>query len=244
MSEKNFIYGIRAVIEAINSNQKIEKVFFKKNLQSPQFSELFRLVRQKQILFQFVPPEKLDKITKGNHQGVIAFMQIVEYVEVGDIIQSIFEKGQAPLILLLDGVTDVRNLGAIARSAECAGVHLIVVREKGSAQISSDAVKTSAGALLRIPVAKVKSLSQTVQYLKFSGLNILAATEKAKDTIYQIDFSKPTAIVLGDEEKGISYQIIKTANQHAKIPIVGQIASLNVSNAASIIIFEALRQRL
>lgn len=244
MEEKNFIYGIRSVIEAIKSGKKIEKMLLKKGSQGLLFSELFQLSRENEINFQFVPPEKLDRITKKNHQGVIAFVQLIEYIEVEEVVQSVFEKGKIPLLLILDGITDVRNVGSIARSAECGAVDGIIFREKGSAQINNDAIKTSAGALFKIPVSKVKNLEETVKYLKNSGLQIVAATEKKDNLLYNVDFKKPTAIILGAEDTGISAELLKIADVWAKIPILGKISSLNVSNAATVFVFEAVRQRL
>ena len=199
--------------------------------------------------FQFVPAEKLDIICQKNrlrsvsHQGVLAFVSAITYHDLTQVIPFVFEKSETPLILVLDEITDVRNFGAIARTAECAGVHAIIIPKKGSAQINTDAVKTSAGALNHIPVCRVDSLKSTIQFLKDSGLQIIACTEKAVENIQNINYTVPSAIVLGSEESGISTEIIKAADHLVKIPLFGKIASLNVSVATGIILYEAIRQR-
>lgn len=240
----NFIFGIRTVIEAINSGKKIEKILFKRDLQGQIFNELFTLAKENNIPFQFVPVEKINKFTRKNHQGVIAYLSLIEFQDIEQITQMVFEQGKLPLFLILDGVTDVRNFGSIARSAECAGVQAIVIKSKGSAPVSNDAIKTSAGALFKIPVAKVNDLVKIIYYFKNSGLQIVAATEKAEDYHFKADFTLPTAIVMGAEDIGISENILNVADFKVKIPIMGEIASLNVSNAASVVIYEAVRQRL
>lgn len=242
--KENFIFGIRTVIEAINSGKKIEKILFKKDLKGTIFNELFGLAKKNNIVFQFVPIEKINKFTRKNHQGVIAFISLIDFVDVEEVTQMVYDNGQVPLFLILDGVTDVRNFGSIARSAECAGVQAVIIRSKGSAPINNDAIKTSAGALFKIPVAKTNDLKKTINYLKNSGLQIVAATEKATDFYFKTDFTVPTAIVMGAEDIGISNSILDISDQKIKIPINGEIESLNVSNAASVIMFEAVRQRM
>jgi 23S rRNA (guanosine2251-2'-O)-methyltransferase len=191
-----------------------------------------------------VPGEKLDRITRKNHQGIIAYISAVEYANIEELMPLLFETGKTPLILILDGITDVRNFGAIARSAECAGVHAIIIPEKGAAQVNADAVKTSAGALLRIPICRVRRLSESLKFLKNSGLQVLAATEKGADYYYKVDMTLPTAIIMGAEDTGVYVENLKLADKNIKIPILGEIESLNVSVAASLIIYEAVRQRL
>jgi 23S rRNA (guanosine2251-2'-O)-methyltransferase len=192
---------------------------------------------------QQVPVEKLNRLTLKNHQGVVAFISPIIYQKIENIIPEIFEKGETPLILVLDCITDVRNMGAIARTAECAGVQAIVVPSKGSAQINPDAVKTSAGALYKIPVCRHDNLVQTVRFLQESGLQIVCCTEKTNDFIYKPDYSAPTAIVMGSEEDGVRNEIIRIADHLAKIPMYGEIESLNVSVATGVILYEAIRQR-
>lgn len=238
------IFGIRAVIEALQSGKDIDAIYVQRGLTGGVFQELKALLRDRAINFQMVPPEKLNRITTKNHQGVIAFISPVTYQRIEDIIPSLFEKGEVPLIMVLDGITDVRNFGAIARTAECAGVHAIVVPVKGSAQINPDAIKTSAGALFKIPVCREENLHKTVKFLQESGLFVVACTEKTNDYLYAPDYTMPVAIVMGSEEDGISNEIIRAADYLAKIPMFGEIHSLNVSVSAGVILYEAVRQRI
>jgi len=242
--KENFIYGIRTVIEAINSGKNIEKILFKVGLKGQIFSELQEIVKQNRIPFQFVPAERINRFTQKNHQGVIAFVSLVEYTDIESLTQMLFDDGKVPLYLILDGITDVRNFGSIARSAECAGVNAIIIPNKGSAQINNDAIKTSAGALFKIPVAKVGSLKNTVRFLKNSGFHIFAATEKGSVYHFDADYTVPSAIILGAEDVGISTEMLKMTDTPVKIPILGEIESLNVSNAASVVMYEVVRQRL
>lgn len=245
MEEKtNYLFGMHPVFEAISAGKNIEKVFLKKGLTGEQFQQLFSLLQEKQIAFQFVPVERLDKITRGRHQGVIAVIPSVDYIPLESAVEQAFGKRENPLFLLLDGVSDVRNFGAIARSAECAGVDCIILPAKGGASITPDAIKTSAGALLRINVCKVPNLKTAAYYLLQSNVQLVTATEKAQGYLYDVDLTGPTAIVMGAEDKGISDPIRKLANTEAKIPMVGNIGSLNVSAAASVILYEAVRQRV
>jgi len=240
----DFIFGIRAIIEAIRAEKDIDKLLIQLDLgKSDLMGELLKLAKERQILVQRVPIYKLNKITQKNHQGAIAYLSAVNYVSFEDILQGVFEQGKTPLFLLLDGITDVRNLGAIARTAECVGVDCLIVPEKNSAQIGSDAIKTSAGALHHLPVSRVKSLLQAVKYLQNAGLQVLACTEKTDNLVYSVDLSLPTAIVLGAEDTGISQEILKQADMLAKIPMFGKIGSLNVSVSAGVILYEVVRQR-
>ncbi|MBK0384031.1 23S rRNA (guanosine(2251)-2'-O)-methyltransferase RlmB [Pedobacter sp. SD-b] len=238
------VFGIRAVIEAIGSGKDIESLFLQKGLSGGLISELKTLLRQFDIPSQQVPIEKLNRITTKNHQGVIAFISPITYQKIEDLVPQIFEKGEVPLILMLDGVTDVRNFGAIARTAECCGAHAIVVPKKGSAQINPDAIKTSAGALHKIPVCRHDNLLMVLRFLKDSGIQIVACTEKTEDFIYKPDFTLPTAIIMGAEDEGISFELMRNADHLTKIPMVGTIESLNVSVSAGVILYEAVRQRL
>jgi 23S rRNA (guanosine2251-2'-O)-methyltransferase len=237
------VFGIRAVIEAINAGKDIESLFIQKGLNGGLIVELRTLVREQDIPFQQVPIEKLNRITTKNHQGVVAFISPVTYQKIEDIIPVIYEKGEVPLILLLDGITDVRNFGAIARTAECSGVHAIVVPKKGAAQINPDAVKTSAGALYKIPICRHDSLLHVLRFLKDSGLQIVSCTEKTEDYIYKPDYTAPTAIVMGAEDVGISFELMRNSDYLTKIPMMGEIESLNVSVSAGIILYEAVRQK-
>lgn len=238
------VFGTRAVIEAIRSGKEIESLYVQRGVGGGLISELKELLAEFNITAQQVPVEKLNRLTMKNHQGVVAFISPIIYQKIEDIIPQIFEKGETPLILILDSITDVRNMGAIARTAECSGVHAIVVPAKGSAQINPDAIKTSAGALYKIPVCRHDNFMQTVRFIQESGLQLVCCTEKTKDYIYQPDYTAPTAIIMGSEEDGVRNEIIRIADHLAKIPMYGEIESLNVSVATGIILYEAIRQRL
>lgn len=237
------VFGIRAVIEAIKSGQEIESLYIQRGLKGDIFHELKALMTEYQLNAQQVPVEKLNRLTTKNHQGVVAFISPISYQKIEDIIPAVYEKGEVPFVLVLDGITDVRNLGAIARTAACSGVHAIVVPAKGSAQINPDTIKTSAGALYTIPVCRVDSLSKTARFLQESGLQLVACTEKTDDYLYKPDYTAPTAIIMGSEEDGISNDLIRISDHLAKIPMFGEIESLNVSVSAGIILYEAVRQR-
>lgn len=238
------IYGVRPVIEALQAGKEIEKVLVVTGLRSELFPEMRKLLNEKDIPMQYVPMEKLNRVTRQNHQGVIAFVSPIVYEDYEQIIPALFDIGRNPLVLILDRITDVRNFGAIARTAECAGVDAIIVPSRGSALMGADAVKTSAGALFKIPVCRSVNLKDTIDYIKACGLQIVAATEKATDYHFQIDLTLPTAIMLGSEEDGVSPEYLKRCNQQVRIPMVGEIESLNVSVAAGIILFEAVKQRM
>ena len=242
--DKDFIFGIRPVIEAINSGKNIDKLMIRKGLRGELYHELMTLVRQFEIPVQIVPNERINRVTPKNHQGVLAFISPIEFQNIEQILPSLYEKGKVPLIVILDKVTDVRNFGAISRTAECGGVDAVIIPEKGSARISADAVKTSAGALHKVPVCRVKSLTKTIHFLQDSGVQIIAATEKASDYYYQVEFTLPTAILMGAEDRGVAIEYLKICDKMVKIPVLGEIDSLNVSVAASIMIYEGVKQRL
>jgi len=242
--DKDYIFGIRPVIEAIKAGKQIDKLMIKSGLKGELFFELIELVKDLQIPVQYVPNERINRVTMKNHQGVLAFISPIEFQHIENILPTIFEEGRTPLIVILDKVTDVRNFGAVARTAECAGVDAIIIPEKGSARISGDAVKTSAGALHQIPVCRVKSLSKTLKYLQESGIQLVAASEKANDFYYKTDFKIPVAILMGSEDRGVDIKYLKVTDQMVKIPILGDIESLNISVAASILIYEAVKQRM
>jgi 23S rRNA (guanosine2251-2'-O)-methyltransferase len=237
------VFGIRAVVEAIRSGKEIEALFIQRGISGGLILELKELMNEYQITAQQVPVEKLNRITQKNHQGVIAVISPIVYQKIENIIPDVFEKGETPLILVLDSITDVRNMGAIARTAECAGAHAIVIPAKGSAQINPDAIKTSAGALYKIPVCRHDNLMQTVRFLQESGLQLVCCTEKTQENIYKPDYTVPTAIIMGSEEDGIRNEIIRISDHLAKIPMFGEIESLNVSVSTGIILYEAVRQR-
>ncbi len=242
-TEDHYIFGIHAVREALSAGKDIDKVLIRRGAGSDLFKELLAELRQFEIPVQQVPVEKLNRITRKNHQGVIAWLSQVTYSNISSILPAVYESGNDPLILLLDGVSDVRNFGAIARSAECAGVHAIIIPFSGSAAINSDAMKTSAGALHRIPVCRERDLVTAARFLKDSGVKLFAATEKADEVIYNADLTGPAGIIMGSEERGVSNAILKETDHWVSIPMKGSISSLNVSVATGIILFEAVRQR-
>lgn len=242
--KETMIFGIRAVIEAIQADKTIDKILLQKGLSNELFNQLRQALKGKEIPYQFVPPEKIKRLTDKNHQGVIAFIAEIAYYNAEDLLAQVFESGKIPLVLILDRITDVRNFGAIARSAECAGVDFIIIPSRGAAQINGDAIKTSAGALHRLPVCREDNLKQTIEYLKESGLQVLACHEKTDTLIYDADLTKPTAIIMGSEEDGISGEYLKRSDLQVKIPMPGTIASLNVSVATGIVLFEAVHQRM
>lgn len=246
MAEKKFenlIYGIRAVIETINAGKDLEKVFVQKGLKGDLAKELLTLLHQRKIPLSTVPVEKINRFTRKNHQGVVAFVSPVQYHKIEHVLPSIFENRRVPLVLILDRVTDVRNFGGIARTAECMGVDAILIPTKNSAQINADGIKTSAGALNYIPVCRESNLKEAIQFLKDSGLQIVASTEKSDQYFQDIDLMGPTAILMGSEDEGISSAYLELADKQVKIPITGQIESLNVSAAAAMALYEVNRQR-
>jgi len=238
-----YIFGIHAVQEALNAGRELEKVLVRRGVGSEQFNKLVGELHMLRVPVQQVPVEKLNRVTGKNHQGIIAYISEISYQDITQLLPSVFERGEDPLILLLDGVSDVRNFGAIARSAECAGVHAVVIPFSGSAAVNADAIKTSAGALHRIPVCRHKDLVGVLKFLQESGLSLFGATEKAEKSIYDSDMRGPAGFVMGSEEKGISAELLKRIEHWVSIPMKGKIASLNVSVAAGIVLFEALRQR-
>lgn len=243
MSDKEMIFGIRAVIEAIEAGKDIDKVLIKRDLSGDLIMELLRLLREYEIPVQKVPVERIDRITRKNHQGVIAFTSAVTYHKIENIVPQLYEDGKTPFILVLDGLTDVRNFGAIARTCEVAGVDAIVIPARGSVTVNNDAVKTSAGALHTIPVCRENSLKEAIVFLKNSGIKVVAATEKAASIYTDTDMNVPIAIVMGSEDTGISNEHIRISDELIKLPQFGKIQSLNVSVAAGVLIYEVLRQR-
>lgn len=241
--EKNYIFGIRAIIEAVNAGKTIDKLFIQKGLHNDLFAELWKLVRIKRINYKHVPLEKINRLTRKNHQGVFAFISPIDFHNIEDVVPSLYEQGKNPLILVLDRITDVRNFGAIARTAECAGVDAIIIPEQNAAAINADAIKTSAGALHKITVCRTWNLKLAIQFMKESGIQLVGCTEKTQDLIYKPDYTPPTAIIMGSEEDGVSPEFLKMCDARVKIPLAGKIASLNVSVATGVILYEAIRQR-
>lgn len=241
--EEQFIFGIRAVEEALTSGVLIDKIVARKGLNGEQFARIQQLSRDKHVRMQYTSPDVLDRITQGNHQGVIAFINQIKYVELDALLKQLEQEHRVPLIVVLDGITDVRNFGAIVRSANCAAVDAIVVQRKGSAPINGESVKTSAGALLHTPICLTDKNFFAVKTLKQHGMTIVGATEKGAVDYFNVDMHDPTVIIMGAEDKGISNQLLKLCDARARIPMSGQIESLNVSVAAGIMLFEAVRQR-
>lgn len=244
MEPSDYIFGIRAVIEAIEAGREIDKIFIKKDLSGDLASELLDKVRHYRVPVQRVPVERINRITRKNHQGVVAMLSAVTYHRLDMLVPQLYEEGLLPFIVLLDGITDVRNFGAIARTCECAGVDAIVIPEHGSVSVGADAVKTSAGALLHLPVCRERSIIGAVRFLKDNGYRIVAASEKADINYTQADYTGPVAIVMGAEDTGISPEVLRQCDTFVSIPQFGKIGSLNVSVAAGVMMYEVVRQRL
>jgi 23S rRNA (guanosine2251-2'-O)-methyltransferase len=241
--EKDLIFGVRAVIEAIQAGKEIDKILIRRDMTNELSRELFAALQGIEVPVQKVPIEKLNKITMKNHQGVIAFISPVTYQHIEDIIPGIYEEGRMPFIVVLDGVTDVRNFGAIARTCECAGVDAIVVPLKGGSALNGDAVKTSAGALMKIPVCREQSLTNALKFIQSSGIKLIAATEKASQNYTEVNFTEPVCLVMGSEDEGVAPENLRICNDMVKIPLSGTIESLNVSVAAGVLMYEVVRQR-
>ncbi|WP_100610645.1 23S rRNA (guanosine(2251)-2'-O)-methyltransferase RlmB [Confluentibacter lentus] len=244
MQEQTQIFGIRAVIEAVNAGETIDKVFLQKGLKGDLFGELEAALRQHSINSSYVPVEKLNRLTKGNHQGVVAQISPIEFHDLEQLVTTVIESGKIPLFLLLDQLSDVRNFGAIIRTAECTGVNGIIIQKKGGAPVNGDTIKTSAGAVFKIPLCKVDHIKDAVFYMQASGIKVIAATEKTEDTLFDVSFKEPCAIIMGSEDKGINPSILKVVDAKAKLPLLGDIESLNVSVACGAFLYEAVRQRL
>jgi 23S rRNA (guanosine2251-2'-O)-methyltransferase len=241
--EDEMIFGIRAVIEAIEAGKEIDKLLIKKDLQGDLSRELFNILKGRHIPVQRVPVEKLNRITRKNHQGVIAYTTQITYQHIEDIVPTLFEEGKNPFFVLLDGVTDVRNFGAIARTAECAGVDAIIIPSKNSVSVNADAIKTSAGALHTIPVCREDNLTKSIKYLKNCGIHIAGATEKGNRSYTKGTYDGPVCLIMGAEDRGIPQEHLALCDEWVKIPILGHIGSLNVSVAAGVLIYEIVKQR-
>jgi 23S rRNA (guanosine2251-2'-O)-methyltransferase len=239
----DYVFGAQSVLETLRSDKEIEKLLVIRGSKTDAMREAQRLAKSLNIPVTEVPKEKLDRITKKNHQGLICFVSSIQYYDLDNVINDCFSKGKEPFILILDGITDVRNLGGIARTAECAGIDALVVPKRGSAQITSDAMKTSSGALNFLKVCRIERMIPTIKYLQDCGLKIVACTEKTDSSIYKTNFKGPVAIIMGSEETGISAELLEKCNERASIPMKGNVGSLNVGAAASVVMYEALRQR-
>ncbi len=244
MQTNDYIFGIRAVMEAIEAGKEIDRVLMSKELTGELAQELMAMIRQRGIVCKKVPVEKINRITRKNHQGVVAMLSAITYHRLENLVPELYEQGKLPFIVVLDGITDVRNFGAIARTCECAGVDAIVIPERDSVSVGADAVKTSAGALLHIPVCRERNTFSAVRYLRDAGYQLVAATEKASINYTQGDYTTPVAIVMGSEDTGISPEVLRQCDTLVGIPQFGKIGSLNVSVAAGIMMYEVVRQRL
>lgn len=243
--ETTILFGIRAVIEAIKSGETIDKIFLQKDLKGELFLELDKLLRQEKLNTSFVPIEKLNRLSKHkSHQGVVAQIAPISFYSLDDLVTKAMESDKVPLFLLLDQLSDVRNFGAIIRTAECTGVSGIIIQKKGGAPVNGDTIKTSAGAIFKIPICKVDHIKDAVFYMQASNIKVIAATEKTETNLYDVSFAEPCAIIMGSEDRGINPSILKVVDEKAKLPILGDIASLNVSVACGAFLYEAVRQRL
>lgn len=244
MNKTQSIFGTRAVMEAIRSGREIEKIFIQAGLNNDLIKELINEAKQRSVPYSFIPQQKLNHLGSKNHQGVVCLLATIQYSKIEDIIDQAYSDGREPFLLVLDRVTDVRNFGAIARTAECAGVDAIIIPEKGNAPITPDAIKTSSGALNHLPVCRATDLKKLVKQLKDNGIRVVACTEKTNTDIYKADFNSPLAIILGSEEDGISPELLKAADMLVRIPLKGKVGSLNVSVAAGVAMYEAIRQKI
>lgn len=243
IKESDCIFGLRPVIEAIKAGKQIDRLLVKQGLQGPLYHELMLEVRKHNVAYQIVPLERIELVTRKNHQGVLAWLSLIEFQSISNLLPMIFEKGEDPLIVALDGVSDVRNFGAIVRSADCLGAHAVLIPEKGSARITADAVKTSAGALHSFPVCREKSILRSIEYLKESGLKVAAASEKSGSDVSKLNLKGPLVLIVGSEDKGISRELMSVSDHQVIIPMTGDLGSLNVSVAAGILLYEIARQR-
>ncbi len=241
--ETDCIFGLRAVIEAVKAGKHLDRLLIRQGLQGALYHELMTEVKKHNIAYQIVPVERIELVTRKNHQGVLAWLSLIEYQHIENLLPMVYEKGEDPFILALDGVSDVRNFGAIVRTAECLGAHAIIIPEKGSARITADAVKTSAGALHSFPVCREKSIVRAIEYLKESGLKVVCAVEKSGTTASKTQLTGPAVLILGSEDKGISRELMALSDNQVCIPMTGIINSLNVSVAAGILLYEIVRQR-
>ncbi|MBE7661206.1 23S rRNA (guanosine(2251)-2'-O)-methyltransferase RlmB [Tenacibaculum finnmarkense] len=244
MEENTTIFGIRAIIEAIESEASINKVYLQKGLRGELFFELDKLLRKNKVSISVVPTEKLDRLSKhSNHQGAVARISPVDFHDLETLIETTLESDKMPLFLLLDQVSDVRNFGAIIRTAECTGVNGIIIQKSGSAPINAETIKTSAGAAFKIPICKVDHIKDAMFQLQAENIKLIAATEKTEDSVFDVDFNQPVAIIMGSEHKGVSNSVLKMADYKAKLPLLGEIESLNVSVACGVFLYETIRQR-
>ncbi len=241
---KNIVFGIHSIEEAIKSGQDIDKLFIQKGIDNPAIAQLINRARKEQISLSFVPVQKIDKMAQGNHQGVLAKISPISISSLEETVEKAFSKSSSPLFLLLDEVTDVRNFGAIIRTAESSDASAIIIPKQGSAAINEQAVKTSAGAIFHIPICRVAHLKDALYFLKSYGIQFVAATEKGNKSLYSCNFKKPTAIIMGSEGKGVNKSLLKMCDVQAHLPMLGKTESLNVSVACALFLYEAVRQKM
>ncbi len=244
MEKEHLIFGIRAIIEAIQAGKEVDKVFIQKEISGDLMKDLMKVMKRGNINFSYVPVEKLNRLTHNNHQGAVATISPVSFHDIESLISNVTESGKTPLFLILDQISDARNFGAIIRTAECTGVNGIIVQKAGSAPVNGDTVKTSAGAVFNIPICKVEHIKDAIFYLQSSDIKTVAATEKTENQIYDLDLTVPVAIIMGSEDRGINPSVLKIVDEKAKLPMYGTIGSLNVSVACGAFLYEAVRQRL
>ncbi|MDD3003549.1 23S rRNA (guanosine(2251)-2'-O)-methyltransferase RlmB [Flavobacterium sp.] len=243
MEKEHQIFGIRAIIEAIQAGKEVDKVFLQKDAQGELMKDLLKVMKRNNINFTYVPVEKLNRLTPNNHQGAVATIAPISFYEIENLVETILEKNNNPLFLVLDQISDARNFGAIIRTAECTGVDGIIVQKSGAAPVNGDTVKTSAGAVFNIPICRVEHIKDAIFFLQSSGIKTIAATEKTDQNIYDLSLNEPIAIIMGSEDRGINPSVLKIVDEKAKLPMYGTIGSLNVSVACGAFLYEAVRQR-
>ncbi|MBN8565828.1 MAG: 23S rRNA (guanosine(2251)-2'-O)-methyltransferase RlmB [Flavobacteriales bacterium] len=243
MEKDNQIFGIRAIIEAIQAGKEVDKVFIQKDAQGDLMRDLMKTMKANKINFTYVPVEKLNRLTSKNHQGAVASIAPISFVDLETLVTNVVDSGKTPLFLILDQLSDARNFGAIIRTAECTGVDGIIIGKQGAAPVNGDTVKTSAGAVFNVPICKVEHIKDAIFYLQGSGIKTIAATEKTDDSIYDLSLSEPLAIIMGSEDRGVNPSVLKIVDEKAKLPMFGTISSLNVSVACGAFLYEVVRQR-
>lgn len=243
MEKENQIFGIRAIIEAINAKKEVDKVFIQTDAHGELMQELLKVLKKNSINFSYVPVEKLNRLTPNNHQGAVATIAPISFIALETLVDSVVESGKTPLFLILDQLSDARNFGAIIRTAACTGVDGIIISKQGSAPVNGDTVKTSAGGVFNVPICKVDHIKDAIFYLQGSGIKTIAATEKTDNTIYDVSLQEGVAIIMGSEDRGINPSVLKIVDEKAKLPMVGTIESLNVSVACGAFLYETIRQR-
>lgn len=243
MEKENLIFGIRAVIEAVQAGKEIDKVFVQKDLTGDLMKELLRILKRENVNFSYVPVEKLNRLTSGNHQGAIASVSPIRFLGIEELVEKSLADTKTPLFLILDQISDARNFGALIRTADCTGVSGIIIQKEGSAPVNGDTVKTSAGAVFNVPICKIEHIKDAIFYLQGSGIHTVAATEKTDQILFDLDLRKPLAIIMGSEDRGINPSVLKIVDDKAKLPMFGKIGSLNVSVACGAFLYEVVRQR-